>query len=44
VWRVVDEVRLAEWPGEVTGKVYPSDASEGEVIEGVTHLVRDDGI
>jgi hypothetical protein len=44
VWKVVDEVRLVEWPWEVTGKTYPSDAADGEVIEDVTHLVRDDGI
>jgi hypothetical protein len=52
VWMTVDDVRIGEWTWEVTGKVYPSAAevayrqrfADGEEIEGVTHLIRDNGV
>lgn len=52
VWMIVDGVRLVEWTWEVKGKVYPSAAevafrqrfADGLEMEGVTHLVRDDGV
>src|SRR5215204_469409 len=52
VWMTVDDVRLVEWTWEVTGKVYPSAAEvtfhqrfeDGAETEGVTHLVRDNGV
>jgi hypothetical protein len=52
VWMTVDDVQIAEWTWEVTGKVYPSAAevkfrqqfADGSETEGVTHLVRDNGV
>jgi uncharacterized membrane protein len=51
-WMTVDDVRLVEWKWDVTGKVYPSAAEvtfrqrfeDGAETEGVTHLVRDNGV
>jgi hypothetical protein len=51
-WMTVDNVRLVEWTWDVTGKVYPSAAevtyrqrfADGAETEGVTHLVRDNGV
>ena len=48
----VDDVQLGEWTWDVTGKVYPSAAevmfrqrfADGQEIQGVTHLVRDNGV
>jgi hypothetical protein len=52
VWMTVDDVQLVEWTWEVTGKVYPSAAEvtfrqrfeDGAETEGITHLVRDNGV
>jgi hypothetical protein len=51
VWMTVDDVRLVEWTWDVTGKVYPTAAEvsyrqrfeDGEEVEGVVRLVRDNG-
>jgi hypothetical protein len=52
VWMTVDDVRIAEWTWGVTGTVYPGAAevtfhqrfADRAETDGVTHLVRDNGV